>query len=194
LLVRAPDLLHAGRSTYRITEPLVTFYEAVMRPSWTALEQRQAAEVWRHAAHRYTSAVLGPTLQGLVREWLLRFASTQLLGGPVAVVGSGTVADPDQRQNLQLDVVALGELPRGGGPRPVLVIGEVTWGEVAGEAHLRRIERALALLQRRPGLATGATKLLLSSAAGFCDALRGEAKRPRSNDVLLVDLDQLYHP
>lgn len=45
LLVREPDLLHTGRSSYRIAEPLVTFYQAIMRPTWTALEQRRGADV-----------------------------------------------------------------------------------------------------------------------------------------------------
>ncbi|EEP72809.1 hypothetical protein MCAG_03136 [Micromonospora sp. ATCC 39149] len=44
LLVRAPEPLRGGRSRYRITEPLIAFYQAVMRPAWTALEQRRGSD------------------------------------------------------------------------------------------------------------------------------------------------------
>ena len=60
LLIREPDPLRSGRSRYRITEPLIIFYQAVMRPAWTALEQRRGADVWRRSQRRFSSAVLGP--------------------------------------------------------------------------------------------------------------------------------------
>ncbi len=42
LIAREPDVFRRGRSTYRITEPLITFYEAVMRPEW----YRLLLDVW----------------------------------------------------------------------------------------------------------------------------------------------------
>jgi hypothetical protein len=64
LLLREPDPFRSGRSSYRITEPLITFYQAIMRPAWTALEQRRGADVWRRSQRRYASAVLGTPLRG----------------------------------------------------------------------------------------------------------------------------------
>jgi DNA-binding MarR family transcriptional regulator len=52
LLARDTDPLRSGRSNYRITEPLLTFYQAIMRPAWTRLERRQGAKVWRGARRR----------------------------------------------------------------------------------------------------------------------------------------------
>src|SRR5262249_24717729 len=72
---REPDLLRPGRSTYRITEPLVTFYQAVMRPAWTPLEQRRGPEVWQRSRQRFASAVTGPRFEDLVRDWASRVAS-----------------------------------------------------------------------------------------------------------------------
>jgi hypothetical protein len=48
LITRQADPFHGRRSVFRIIEPLLTFYEAVMRGTWGQLEQRQAAAVWRH--------------------------------------------------------------------------------------------------------------------------------------------------
>jgi hypothetical protein len=39
LLRREADAFRTGRSTVHITEPLISFYHAVMRPEWTRLER-----------------------------------------------------------------------------------------------------------------------------------------------------------
>jgi uncharacterized protein len=188
LLAREPDLLRAGRSSYRITEPLITFYQAVMRPAWTALEQRRGAEVWRRSPRRFTSAVLGPSFEELVRQWAVRFAAPATFGGVVGDVGRGTLTDPAERTSHELDLIAVGEPPLGDGPRPLLAIGEAKWGQRLGAGHLARLERARDLLRRRDGLDAGATRLLLASATGFTDELLAQ-RRP---DVVMVDLARLY--
>ncbi|WP_459547520.1 AAA family ATPase [Nocardia sp. X0981] len=44
------DAFHARRSTYRITEPLLTFYYAIMRSEWSDLERPgHATEVWERS-------------------------------------------------------------------------------------------------------------------------------------------------
>ncbi len=116
LLNRDPDPLHSGRSRYRIAEPLITFYQAVMRPSWTALEQRRGADVWRRSQRRYASAVLGPAFEEIVRQWTLRFAEPETFGGPVAEASSAVLTDPATRSTVELDLVALGSLPSATGP------------------------------------------------------------------------------
>lgn len=39
LIAREPDLFRRGRANYRITEPLIRFYEAVMRRRWSARDR-----------------------------------------------------------------------------------------------------------------------------------------------------------
>jgi hypothetical protein len=190
MLVRAPDLLRQGRSAYRITEPLVTFYQAVMRPAWTALEQRRGADVWRRAQRRFASAVLGPSFEQLVRTWVARFATPESLGAVVADIGHGSLTDPANRTSYDLDVLALGEPPLGDGARPIVAIGEAKWSEQFGQAHLTRLERARELLRQRPGVDAGAARLLLASGGGFADDLR-HAARARQ-DIVLVDIERLY--
>jgi hypothetical protein len=43
LLTREVDAFRPGRSVYRIREPLITFYHAIMRPEWSRLERRGLA-------------------------------------------------------------------------------------------------------------------------------------------------------
>lgn len=188
LLVREPDLLRSGRSRYRITEPLVTFYEAVMRPAWTALEQRRGAEVWHRSGQRFASAVLGPQFEDLIRQWAGRHASPETLGGVVAEAGHGTLTDPHTHTSYELDLIALGE-PLGSRPRALLAIGEAKWGEQLGAVHLARLERARELLRARGKYDASDTRLVLASGAGFGSELH---RSPRP-DVVLVDLERLYH-
>ncbi len=190
LLAREPDLLRTGRSAYRITEPLVRFYESVMRPAWTALEQRRGADVWRRSQQRFTSAILGPRFEELVRHWAVQFAAPETFGGIVADVGHGTLTDATERVTHELDVLAVGEPPVGSGPRPLLAVGEAKWGTELGLGHLERLDRAGQLLRHRHGLDAREARLLLASGAGFSAELVGAAQgRP---DVVLVDLERLY--
>ncbi|BCJ59100.1 ATPase AAA [Micromonospora endophytica] len=190
LLIREPDPLRSGRSRYRIAEPLITFYQAVMRPAWTALEQRRGADVWRRSQRRYASAVLGPAFEEIVRQWTVRFAAPETIGGIVAEVSPAVLTDPASRTSLELDLVALGEPPIGDGPRPLLAVGEVKWGRTLGGADLDRLTKVRKLLVARPGLDARDTRLLLASGAGFTDDLVA-ASRDRP-DVILVDPTRLY--
>lgn len=161
-----------------------------MRPSWTALEQRRGADVWRRSNRRYSSGVLGPAFEEIVRQWALRFAAPETFGGVVAEASAAVLTDPSTRTSLELDLVAFGEPPFGDGPRPLLAIGEVKWGRTLGLPELDRLSRARDLLAARPGLDVRDARLLLASAAGFTDELRHAAgQRP---DVVLVDPSRLY--
>jgi uncharacterized protein len=44
LIAKEADAFRCGRWLYRVTEPLITFYEVVMRPEWYRLESGQAEE------------------------------------------------------------------------------------------------------------------------------------------------------
>ncbi|MDT7846306.1 AAA family ATPase [Streptomyces justiciae] len=186
LLEREADIFRAGKSQYRITEPLINFYEAVMRPAWARLESGQATEVWAQSAERFAAQVAGPHFEAMCREYVLG-PGRSLLGSALGEVGTGVVTDPKERRQIQIDVAVI---ERGsGGDRPaVTLLGEAKWGTVMGRAHLERLARARDLLAGR-GMDTTRCGLACFSAAGFSEALRGEAERI---GVLLVGLDELY--
>lgn len=186
LLVREADVFRAGKSQYRITEPLINFYEAVMRPSWARLESGQATEVWAQSSERFAAQVAGPHFEALCREYVLG-PGRSLLNTSLGEVGSGVVTDSRERRQIQIDVAVVE--PGSGGDRPaVTLLGEAKWGTVMGMNHLERLERATELLAGR-GMDTTRCGLACFSAAGFSDALRGEAER---GGVLLLGLDELY--
>jgi uncharacterized protein len=187
LLRRDPDLFRSGRSTYRIAEPLVTFYQAVMRPQWGLLESGRAELVWRDAQARFAAQVVGPHFEQLCREFALG-AAADLFGDLPGEVGSGVVADPQRRTQIEVDVVALApSVP--GEPRRVLSLGEAKWGKPMGAENVQRLARARDLLTGR-GYDTRDTVIACYGGAGFDPRLsQGGPDRVR-----LVGLDLLYSP
>ena len=189
LLVREPDAFAGNRTTFRIAEPLITFYHAVMRPIWSDLEHtRDASRLWRLSQRRFSASVLGPHFEQLCRSWLLYYAAEETVGGVPVRVQTGVVHDAASRASHQLDVVAFGLADEA--PEPVIAIGEVKWNEVMGVPHLDRLRhiRDLLAAQHRAGAARA--RLLCFSGAGFTEGLWGEAAR--SADVLLVGPGELY--
>src|ERR1022692_1642024 len=70
LITHETDAFRKNRSAYRIAEPLLTFYHAIMRPAWGDLERPgRAAQVWRRSRHTFDSSVAGPHFEGICLQW-----------------------------------------------------------------------------------------------------------------------------
>jgi hypothetical protein len=83
LLRTQPDVFRAGRSVYRVAEPLITFYQVVMRAQWGVLESGRAETVWRAAKARFLSQVVGPHFEQMCREFALWRRLTSSVSCPV---------------------------------------------------------------------------------------------------------------
>jgi uncharacterized protein len=185
-VTRDTDIFRRGRSAYRIAEPLISFYQAVMRPQWTTLDLGGAERVWQGAKARFLAQVVGPRFEQICREWAV--TSTGTFREPPGEVGTGIVADPAGKAQIQIDVAVLSPAWPGE-RRRVLSLGEAKWSKPMGLRHLDRLARARELLARHH-LDTSATVLACFSGAGFdADLLAAESSR---DDVLLVGLDRLY--
>jgi AAA+ ATPase superfamily predicted ATPase len=186
LVTKEQDAFRTGRARYRITEPLIIFYEAVMRPRWADLELGFGAEVWADARQTFSSQLAGPHFEALCREFARR-EGRRAFGAPVGEVSAGTITDAENKTQIEIDVAVLGPA-RPDQPRQIVSLGEAKWGKVMGVKHLDRLRRARALLTVK-GYDTTTTVLACYSGAGFDPALQDAA----SNDnVLLADLDRLY--
>ena len=129
-----------------------------------------------------------PHFEALCREFA-RAAGRSIFGTPLGEVASGTVADPANKAQIDIDVAVLAPA-RTGEHRQVISLGEAKWGKVMTPRHVERLRRAAALLAVK-GYDTNATTLACYSGAGFDPALLAAA---RDGDVLLVGLDRLYQP
>lgn len=193
LIARDADMFRDNRSTYRIAEPLITFYHAVMRPVWSQLERPgNAPRVWRASAERFSKKVLGPHFEQICRAWTLNYADPDRLGGLPATVGQGILNDPAVKTSHQVDVVVTGVPESRNGKTPLLAIGEAKWGEVMGGHHLERLRRIKSLLDNHGKYDTSHTRLMCFSGGGFTDGLRNLAAS--DSDILLVDATDLYYP
>ncbi|WP_206306067.1 ATP-binding protein [Streptomyces sp. RFCAC02] len=189
MITHEADAFRRNRSAYRIAEPLVTFYHAVMRPAWGDLERPgRAGGVWRRARSTFRSKVVGPHFEQVCREWARWHATPDTQGGHVARVEGGTVNDPAARTSHEVDVAVHGENREG--RQALLAIGEAKWSDVLGAGHLERLRHIRSLLIRN-GTATEATRLYCFSGTGFTDELRHLAENDPS--IQLIDLPRLYH-
>ena len=189
LISREPDLLKLGRSRYVIVEPLITFYEAIMRSRWSELEIHRAESVWASRQQTFLAQVVGPHFEALCREFALD-AGTELFGDHPAEVGSATVNDPANRTQIEIDVVALAA-PEPNSPRRISCLGEAKWSEVIGHHHLERLIRARELLNLK-GYLTDNTTLACFGGAGFTEELMAAAAA--DSRIELIGLDRLYRP
>ncbi len=184
LIAKEPDVFRRGRSTYRVTEPLINFYEAVMRPEWFRLESGQAAEVWRDQRPDFLSRVVGPHFESVCRSFALT-AGPDLFGGPVGEIGSGAVRDPANKSQIEVDVVVLAPAEHGR-PQRILSLGEAKWGQRMGPQHVERLNRARDLLSAN--FDTADTVLTCYSAAGFHENLQASGR----SRLALISLEDLY--
>lgn len=189
LIRHEPDAFRRNRSAYRIAEPLVTYYHAVMRPNWGDLERPgRAAAVWRRVGPTFRSKVLGPHFETLCREWARWHADPETFGGHPTHVAAGTVNDPVARTSHEVDVAVFGRDDR---DREVLLgIGEAKWNDSMGLGHLQRLRHIRDLLAARGTRLADRVRLLCFSSAGFADDLRRAADH--DDDIQLVGLERLY--
>ncbi len=157
LLRREDDAFRRNRPTYRVAEPLLTCYEAIVRPAWARLERGRGEQVWQAAQPTFTSQVLGPHLEQLARDWTLLHADDLLPAAPTSV--SAGVLQDARRSTHQVDVVA------SAGDR-VLALGEVKLGDRLGPGAVDRLREVRALLGPR---AAGARLLLFPGRPGNVD-------------------------
>ena len=185
LLVREPDLFRSGRARYRIVEPLITFYQAIMSRDWARLELGDGAVVWKGARPRFLSQVAGPHFEAICRDYAIT-AGSGVFGGRPGEVGSGVVTDPANRTQIEIDVAVLAPAEPGR-PRRILSLGETKWDRVMDLRHVERLRRARDLLAVK-GFDTRDTVLACYSGAGFDRELQAGQR----HDIRLVGLDQLY--
>jgi AAA+ ATPase superfamily predicted ATPase len=185
LLVKEPDLFRAGRSRYRVAEPLITFYQAIMSRQWSRLELGGGPAVWAGARPRFLAQVARPHFEAICRDYATT-ADPEVFGGPPGEVGSGVVPDPVNHTQIQVDVVVIG-VAEPGRPRKILSLGEAKWDRVMDLRQVERLRRARDLLAVK-GFDTSATVLTCYSGSGFSPELRAA----QTNDIGLIGLDQLY--
>jgi uncharacterized protein len=125
LISRETDSFRKGRSLYRITEPLIVFYEAVMRREWTRLERGDTAGAWRNSQSTFLAQMAGPHFEAICRDWAQSFGA-EAFGGAPGEVAAGVVADPLRRSQIQIDAAVFAP-DDPGRPRRVLSLGEAKW-------------------------------------------------------------------
>ena len=187
LIARELDPFRKGRSVYRACEPVIVFYEAVMRREWTRLERGDPEGAWRNSQPAFLSQVVGPHFEAICRDWAIA-AGPEVFGEPPGEVAAGTVRDSAGRTQIEVDVAVLAQQDPGR-RRRILSLGEAKWNTTMTPAHLDRLRRARDLLAVK-GYDTTDTVLTCYGGAGFDAGLRQLADS--KDRIRLIDLDVLY--
>ncbi len=191
LITHETEAFKKNRSAYRIAEPLITFYHAIMHPAWGDLERPgRAPQVWQRSKHAFHSRVAGPHFEQMCRQWARWHAGPDTYGGTFPVrVASGTVSDPGARTTAEVDVAAFGHGDTG--QETLLAIGEAKWQERMNASHLSRLAHIRDLLRAKGQPGSQTARLLLFSGSGFSDTLAEQAATDSS--IQLIGLSRLYH-
>ncbi|MFE7704669.1 ATP-binding protein [Streptomyces sp. NPDC057486] len=187
LVQGVPDAFRPGVTRYRITEPLLAFDHAVIRPNRIALGQQGPAEVWKSARSVFESAVVRPHFAQVCRDWVTGFASRDTFGPRPVTASAGSLPRGQGHRPVDVDVVVRGEVHGRAGV--LLSVGRACWDEVMDVHHLHEQLQVLAELADR-GEDVSRARPACYSAAGFSPRLREAEAR---GEVVLVDPDRLYH-
>lgn len=159
LVERRVNLLAPGDRLFRIAEPLLGFYHAMMRTDLGRLRRGYIHDyLWTRRASRFSEMLLNPQWAAICREW-----TAADLGDEAAHVGRGYCRDPETMLPVSADVMVVGEPVDGGLPR-LLAAGLCRW-----DAHVTADDAAV--LRRAVELAAGgfdvsATRLLAFTGPG----------------------------
>ncbi|MFE7754044.1 ATP-binding protein [Streptomyces sp. NPDC057429] len=188
-LVRGePDAFRPGLIRYRITEPLLAFDHAVIRPHRCDLLDATATaitEVWRQAWPVFERDVAGPHFAQICREWAVRFAAAESPADVPSSALSGSLPHATG-EPARIDVAVRGRQDHG--PGTLLSIGLVSWTDRMDTPHLEQLRDHLARLAAA-GEDVRRTRLVCYGAAGFGPGLRdAEAE----GEVVLISPEQMY--
>jgi AAA+ ATPase superfamily predicted ATPase len=187
LIEHLDDALRGKRSVFRIAEPIVRLHQLITSRYEPELVAGRAERVWQRSAPAVAAKIYGPHFEDLARQWCLRYAAEESLGGAASSVRPTEIACREHQGGHELDIVVSEEL--GGAANRITAIGEAKATSAAVDARqLRRLEHLRGLL---PSARVGQPpKLLLFSRSGFTlDLTEEAAARP---DVELISLERLY--
>jgi hypothetical protein len=131
------------------------------------------------------SKIYGPHFEDLARQWCLRYANEETLGGAPGAVRPSEIACREHQKGHELDIVVTED---SGATSRISAIGEArATSDPIGTGQLRRLEHLRGLL---PSARVAQPPKLLFSRTGFTPDLTDEAaSRP---DVELVSLTRVY--
>ncbi|MFJ4694037.1 ATP-binding protein [Streptomyces sp. NPDC088766] len=188
LLHSAPDAFRPHLIRLHVAEPLLAFEHVAVGPRRSALEQQDAAGVWKRARPVFDSVVARSHFAQICRDWVLGFAGPDVFGAHPVSAARGALPDPEHSggRDVAADVVVHGHGT--GREAALLSVGLARWDEVMDTHHLEQLRSLLALLADRGDDVTRARPACYGG-AGFTPALRAAEAE---GHVVLVGLDRLY--
>lgn len=172
---------NAKRKTvvYRLTDNLFRFSHTFVPRYGTAIETGMGGQVAKRIAQREYAGYMGHVFEEVCRQWLARRIAQGGFDLLPSRVGSWWGADPAAREQVDVDVVALGS-------EQELVAGECKWRSEKVDADvLEELQHRATLVVDRPSR----IDLVLFSKSGFTK--RCERRAVEAGNVSLVTPDDM---
>jgi hypothetical protein len=138
LIEHLEDALRGKRSVFRIAEPIVRLHQLITSRYEPELVVGRADRVWRRSAASVAEKIYGPHFEDLARQWCVRYADEESLGGVPGAVRPTEIACREHREGHQLDIVVTDD------PSPVGRISAIGEAKATNEpvdlGELRRLE------------------------------------------------------
>jgi len=183
------DAIVQRRPSYRVSDPMLRFYHAIILPRLRDLEAGRGRQVWSESEGAFSTLVAGPHFEDMARWWTGNYANQRGFAPPLSIVASAVVNDPAGRARHQVDVAGLTATGRGE-LRTIAVLGEAKWQRTpVGAQELDRLAAIRAVVNSSGKADAANARLLLFSASGFTESLR---RRAAQEGAVLVDLETLY--
>ena len=176
----------ARKTTYHIADHFFRFWYRFVPENMTAISSGRMHQVYDTAVGSYLSSYMGLVFEDICRQYLSFYAA----GLPFLPqeIGEWWGADPVQKKEVQVDIVAPGTKPDSAGSGRKLLIGSCKYkNEPIGSSELDRLKAYASLFT------TGddECRYYIFSKSGFTDAL---AERQSSGEVKLVSIGDMYDP
>ncbi len=186
LIEHLDDALRGKRTAFLIAEPIVRLHQLITSRYEPELVAGRADRVWGRSSSTVDSKIYGPHFEDLARQWCLRYADDETLGGAPGAVRPTEIACREHQKGHELDVVVTED---SGSTSRISAIGDAkATADPIGPGQLRRLEHLRGLLPS--SRIDHQPRLLLFSTTGFSPDLTDESAA--RTDVDLIDLGRIY--
>ena len=162
---------------YRICDNLFNFWYRFVPRYVGSIEGGMGAAVAKRIVERDLSTFIGPVFEQVCRQWLMGQAAGGALGILPKAIGSWWGADPQTRQQEEIDIVLEGADGE-------LVIGECKWRNESVDVDVLNT-----LVRRGALLGAPIERYYVFSKSGFSDTCR--TKAGGMGNVELVELEEM---
>ena len=174
----------AKKTTYHISDNFFRFWYRFVPGNMLAVSSGNMERIYDAAVGSYLSAYMGLVFEDICKQYLVFYAAD--LPFQLQEIGEWWGPDPNQKKEVQVDIVALGAKPNNTTSGRKMLIGSCKFkNEAIGTNELDLLKEYAALF----ATANDECYFYIFSKSGFTSGL---LERQQHGEVTLVSIDEIY--